>query len=82
MQDYLLPLHKIVDTGVKYFGFSTGNLFYIVRATTTTITTEYDYVIIDNQSEYVAAITAPAGLDYVSVFPMGQEINFSFIFGL
>lgn len=82
MFNLVFPLHKIVDTGVKYFGFATGNIFYIVKAETSTITTTYSYFQTTSKSAYDAGIAAPSGLTYSQTFPMGQEINFDFLFNL
>jgi len=80
MQNYLFPLHKIVEEGVKYIGFATGNLYYIVKAQTTTTTTVYSYFTTQDKAAYDAGIATPAGVTYSQIFPMGEEINFDFLF--
>jgi hypothetical protein len=85
MQNYLFPLHKISDTTVDYLGFATGNLYYIVKAEVdaTYITrVNYSYFTTQDRAEYMAAIDVPSSVTYTQTFPMGEEINFDFLFSI
>lgn len=80
MFNLVFPLHRIVDTGVKYVGFATGNTYYIVKALTVGTLTTYSYFFTTDKAAYDAGIATPAGVTFSQVFPMGQEINFDFLF--
>lgn len=83
MQNYLLPLHKSTAGAVDYLGFATGNLLYIVKIEADGVYTDrfnYSYFFTNDKAVYTAAIEDPSSVTFTQDFPMGQEINFDFLF--
>ena len=82
MEDLLLPLHEVRGESIDYFGFTTGNRYYIVTKDVSGATTTISYWNSLDAAAYAAAIASPASVTYTQTFPVGQPINFDFLFGL